>query len=367
MSIPNVYQFLFSVLSVSTFFDLYVVHHFHSISILICLSSDGISSNKRLLCSVHSPLGADGFVVVHENLLSLKFNLRLGTMYVEQELFQETGELCKTVLIQRSREDSGSFWSLGAGSYKLIGLSELEMDASTMLLTNESITTALQSPCLRKIKVEPGLEDVMVLSDSDDDNIQVVDLAGESSFPFQSKCSLGDAASAQAPPTNDPSPHKPLHLSIGDQHTRSKKPHVHPASSISIVHILDALKITKCRRRSKSDLTNIDFDNIVIEDVKYLPSAFDGDVLFILPPVNTGIPDAYGKAMDGMDKIYDGHAWCRTKTTNIQNEFGLTFRRSSCVGHLQCPNQSCEYPSRKVESAIVPNGSVLHRLHSWLV
>ena len=60
-----------------------------------------------------------------------------------------------------------------------------------------------------------------------------------------------------------------------------------------------------------------DFDDIVIEDVKYLPSSFNGDVTFILPPVKNGIPDVYGKAMDGIDNIYDGHAWCRTKTTNI--------------------------------------------------
>ena len=65
-------------------------------------------------CSIHFtfPLGANGFVVVQENLLSLKVNFRLGTMYVEQELFQETGELCETVLIQKSRVNSGSFWSL---------------------------------------------------------------------------------------------------------------------------------------------------------------------------------------------------------------------------------------------------------------
>lgn len=49
--------------------------------------------------------------------------------------------------------------------------------------------------------------------------------------------------------------------------------------------------------------------------------------------VEVGVPNAYGKTMDGMDKIYDGHALCRTKTTNIQNEYGLTFQRSSCVGH----------------------------------
>jgi hypothetical protein len=263
------------------------------------------------------PLGADGFVVVQENLLSLKFNFCLGSMYVEQ----------------KSKVDSDSFWSLSAGSYKVIGLSKLDMDASTMLLTNKSIKPIPQIHSLRKVKLE--VDDVVVLSDSDEDNIQVVDIAGTSSYPFQSPCSFTSTSSVQ-----------PLHGSDPSPHIHSQKPHVHPTSSISNVHILEALKITKCRRRSKSDLTNIDFDNIVIEDVKYLPSSFNGDVFFILPPIKTGIPDAYGKAMDGMDKIYDGHAWCRTKTTNIQNEFGLTFRRSSCVGHLQCPNDSCEYLSR---------------------
>ena len=43
----------------------------------------------------------------------------------------------------------------------MIGLFELEMDASTVLLTNESITTAPQSHSLRKVKME--VDDVMVL------------------------------------------------------------------------------------------------------------------------------------------------------------------------------------------------------------
>jgi hypothetical protein len=77
-----------------------------------------------------------------------------------------------------------------------------------------------------------------------------------------------------------------------------------------------------------------------------LPYSFNGDVIFILLPVKTGIPDTYGKAMDDMDKIYDGHAWCKTKPLNIHNEFGLTYYRFSCVGHLQCPNDSCEYLSQ---------------------
>ena len=154
------------------------------------------------------PLGADGFVVVQENLLSLKFNFRLGTMYVEQELFQETGQLCETVLMQKSIVDSGSFWSLGAGSYKVIGLSELEMDASTVLLTNESITATPQIHSLCKVKLE--VDDVVVLSESDEDNIQVVDIAGTSSYPFQAPCSFASTPSVQAPHGNESSPYKPL-------------------------------------------------------------------------------------------------------------------------------------------------------------
>jgi hypothetical protein len=34
----------------------------------------------------------------------------------------------------------------------------------------------------------------------------------------------------------------------------------------------------------------------------------------------------------------DGHPWCTTKTMNIQHNFGLSFRRSTCAGHLQYPN-----------------------------
>ena len=170
--------------------------------------------------------------------------------------------------------------------------------------------------------------------------------ARTSSYPFQSLCSFPSTSSIQSLFGNDPSHYKPLNLSIFYQHIPSTKPHVYPTSSISNAHVLEALKITKCRRRSKSDLTNIDFDNIAIEDVKYMPYFFNGDVIFILPPVKTEIPDAYDKVMDGMDMIYDGHAWCKFKTTNIQNDFSLTFRRSSCVGHLQCPNDSYEYFSR---------------------
>lgn len=79
---------------------------------------------------------------------------------------------------------------MGARSYRVIGLSKFEMDGSTMLLTNESITAALQTSSLRHPKIEPHLEDVMLFSDSDDDVVDVMDLVGHSPFPSKSLCSF---------------------------------------------------------------------------------------------------------------------------------------------------------------------------------
>ena len=71
--------------------------------------------------------------------------------------------------------------------------------------------------------------------------------------------------------------------------------------------------MTKSRKRSKSDLTTIDFDSIDIRDVKYLPPSFDSDVLFVLPPLSMGTPNVYGRSMDGMDRMCDGHLSAQLK------------------------------------------------------
>ena len=50
--------------------------------------------------------------------------------------------------------------------------------------------------------------------------------------------------------------------------------------------------------------------------------------------------------MDEMGKQYDGHTWCKTMTTNIANDFGLKFCKSTCTSRLRCPNNSCEFLCR---------------------
>ena len=59
-------------------------------------------------------------------------------MYLEQEMFSADGQVCETILIQNNRIDDGSMWILGPGLFKVIGLSESQMQASTVVLTNQS-------------------------------------------------------------------------------------------------------------------------------------------------------------------------------------------------------------------------------------
>lgn len=95
---------------------------------------------------------------------------------------------------------------------------------------------------------------------------------------------------------------------------------------------MDVLKQIKCRKCSKFDCASIDFDSIDVCDVMYLSTSFDNNVIFfVLPPLPIGVPSTNGFGMDGMDKIYDGHAWRTTKTTTSITTMGC----HSCVQHVQ--------------------------------
>lgn len=77
---------------------------------------------------------------------------------------------------------------------------------------------------------------------------------------------------------------------------------------------------------------------------------------FNLIAIQHGILDAYDRPIDGMDKIYSDHTWCKSKTTNIQNEFGMILYRFRRNGHLQCLNCLCEQHSWNEGAAFVSNG-----------
>jgi hypothetical protein len=88
----------------------------------------------------------------------------------------------------------------------------------------------------------------------------------------------------------------------------------------------------------KNILKKIDYTLIRHERVEYLPAVFDGAVIFELPPAGHTAVRSQAKSMQGMDKRYDGHVWTKTITTNITNDFGLSFRSSACVAITRTAN-----------------------------
>ena len=113
--------------------------------------------------------GPVGKVVVPEQLLSLRFGLRLGTIYVEEESFDEEGQLRESRFQDRESTAEGYVWNLSSGMFKVYGLSEAQMSGSTVILTPPTSTSTVRVPSLVPVKMEPTDSTVHILSDSDDD------------------------------------------------------------------------------------------------------------------------------------------------------------------------------------------------------
>ncbi len=75
-------------------------------------------------------------------------------------------------------------------------------------------------------------------------------------------------------------------------------------------------------RHMFNKLCNLDYDKIIILVISFLPTTFNGDILFELPPLSPSNPSSLH--MQGMDRKYDGHAWSKVITTNIKNSFGFS-------------------------------------------
>lgn len=48
-------------------------------------------------------------------------------MYFEQENFLETGDISKIIFVQKIGSQNGSYWTLGLGSFRVIGLSDAQL------------------------------------------------------------------------------------------------------------------------------------------------------------------------------------------------------------------------------------------------
>lgn len=128
------------------------------------------------------------------------------------------------------------------------------------------------------IKLESINNSVLVLFNSIGEVCPIIDLLDTSLFPFRSVTPTPSRVSVNI----HKSPYNPLYLRLPSRGTPSQRPHLHTLSSSSSLSIVDALKLAKSVKRSKYDIVTIDFYNINMHEVKYLPPSFDGDVMFAL-------------------------------------------------------------------------------------
>lgn len=271
-------------------------------------------------------VGEDGLCTVTAFRLSLRFHFQEDSMLIDQEIFDDaSGDLSHTIAHNSIMNGDVKSWRLPTGRFRLYGVTESILAGSTEILTpNQSSTCTQQTPLLRKVKIEPGLEPILLLSDSED----------ECEPPVLPHCR----------PLVDPFP-PPVSHPVQSPAPSIGKPPL-PRRSTHSSSIIDCLKTLSAMKGSKSVLSKIDYNSIPVQRVQYLPPTFDGDALFEFPPIGASSSQSQAKLLHGMDRRYDGHAWTRTITSNIKNNMGLTFRSSACLGHLRCMNVECDYITR---------------------
>jgi hypothetical protein len=109
----------------------------------------------------------NGLAIVTAQRLSLRFGFREDTIIVDEDVFDVvTSEFTHTLgRFSQRDENINLFWSLHPGRYRVFGLTDSQMVASTEILTpRNSSTCTIQTPLPRdvKVKLEPGLDTPIV-------------------------------------------------------------------------------------------------------------------------------------------------------------------------------------------------------------
>jgi hypothetical protein len=283
--------------------------HSHSSFAVIRADDDGVP--------VSFPLGNEGLPRVTSLRLSLKFGLSEDFMFLDEEVYDAlSGDLINTIEQPPICDGDSKHWLLKHGKYRVYGVRDSVMAASTELVTpHRSSTGTVQLTPISRVKVEQGAKFITILSDDSDGNLPTV-----------------------------PPPHRsPLNISTPPDSMKRTPTRITHEKCLSVVDLLKRPWVSKGARNA---FRNLDYDSLDIRRVQFLPPTFDGNVLFELPPVDTSALHTQSKSMQGMDKHHDGHAWTKTVTSHIKNDMNLTFRTSTCAGHLRCGNQNCKFTTR---------------------
>ena len=192
------------------------------------------------------PLSEDGHAIVTCTTLSLRFQYRDVTIFVEEEVFDNQTSLVSHAVRQtRGENDVGSFWLLKPGKYRIYGVSESMLECLIELLTpRESSTISIERPLLSKVKIEPGLNTIYELSDDSNGDVEVLKL----------ECEVQPSLTPEAVCKETT-----LHVSPSCNLGQSKVVASH------VVSIIQSLMRLGAHKRFKSVLSRINFDAIRLQ------------------------------------------------------------------------------------------------------
>ena len=123
------------------------------------------------------PLGSDKLARVTSLRLSLRFQLSEHFMFLDEDVYDANSGDLTHIIGQSPVCDGGSkLWLLNAGRYRVYGLSDSVMAASTELVTpHRSSTSTVQLTPAPRVKLEHADELITILSnDSNDDSPTLV-------------------------------------------------------------------------------------------------------------------------------------------------------------------------------------------------
>ena len=262
--------------------------------------------------------------------------------------------MVQSIPVGKSAEAGTYAWYLSPGNYRAYGLPLSMLAAFTEIHSRQSHNSTVDMPCSpRALLRSPPREALRVPHTS----AVLPVLKVERLDPI---IELSSESEGESPIVHRQKRSSSLRMASGHPNvvkSMSTTPSRTPChSSLSVppieAHVLRRPSIMDCLLRlasmhwSQNELSTMDLSTMKHEQVPFLPPVFDWDVIFELPPCGPSSSASGAKNLEGMDKHYDGHPWCKLVTTNIYNSDNLKFRKSYCVGHLVCENANCEYLKR---------------------
>ena len=292
------------------------------------------------------PVADGGRAKVPSHLLHVRFRFVESSIYVEEEQRSESGDVIQSIPVGKSAEAGTYAWYLPPSNYRAYGLPLSMLAASTEIHSRQSHNSIVHMPCSPRAFLRNPPREALRVPHTSAVKVErldpIVELSSESE---------GESPNVNGQKRNSsvriPSGHPDIVKSLSTTLSRTPR---HSSLSVPPIEthvpsrpsIMDCLLRLPNMHRSRNELSTMDLSTMKHETVLFLPPVFDGDIIFELPRGPSSSASG-AKNLEGMDKWYDGHPWCKLVTTNIHISDNLKFRKSYCTGHLVCENANCEY------------------------